>query len=321
METKSQKIVVVTGASAGVGRAVAHEFGRHGATVALIARGREALNDVAREVESRGGRAIVLALDVSSWAAVREAADRVVGIFGRIDVWVNNAMVSVFSPVAEMKADEYRRVTEVTYLGTVHGTLAALAHMKPRNRGAIIQVGSALAYRSIPLQSAYCGAKHAVLGFTESLRVELLHDKSEVTVSMVELPAVNTPQFRWVRSRLPNRPQPVPPIFQPELIARAVYWTSQTRVRETCIAFPSWKAIFAEKWIPSFADRYLARYGYKSQQTDQPVSPDRRDNLYSPLPQLASTHGDFDAQSREWSLMFFWIRCKYGLWSLIAHGI
>src|SRR2546422_11601102 len=208
MSAKKNEVVVITGASAGVGRATVREFARHGALIGLIARGRDGLEEAKKEAEELGGRALVLPCDVADTAAVDAAADQVERELGPIDIWINNAMVSVFSPVKEMTPEEYRRVTEVTYLGAVHGSLAALKRMLPRNRGTILQVGSALAYRSIPLQSAYCAAKHAVLGFTESLRTELLHDKSKVHVTMVQLPALNTPQFEWVKSRLPNKPQP-----------------------------------------------------------------------------------------------------------------
>src|SRR5918999_1335603 len=221
--TKRPEVVVITGASAGVGRATVREFARRGAHVALIARGRDGLEAARREVEREGGRALVLPLDVADADAVERAAERVERELGPIDVWVNNAMVSVFSPVREMRPEEYRRVTEVTYLGYVHGTLAALRWMLPRDRGTVVQVGSALCYRGIPLQSAYCAAKHAVQGFTESLRCELIHDNSNVKVTMVHLPATNTPQFDWSRSRMPRRAQPVPPVYQPEVAARAVY--------------------------------------------------------------------------------------------------
>src|SRR5438067_6703761 len=221
-----QEIVVITGASAGVGRATAQAFGRRKARVGLIARGRAGLEGAKREIEAAGGEAIVLPLDVADPDAVEQAASEVERTFGAIDIWINNAMVSVFSPVAEMQPDEYRRVTDVTYLGYVWGTLAALKRMRARNRGVVVQVGSALAYRSIPLQSAYCAAKHAVKGFTESLRTELLHDGSGVRVTMVHMPALNTPQFGWVRSRLPHKAQPVPPVFQPEVGAKAVVYAA-----------------------------------------------------------------------------------------------
>jgi NAD(P)-dependent dehydrogenase (short-subunit alcohol dehydrogenase family) len=267
--------------------------------VALIARDELALEDVAREVASAGGRALVLPLDVSDADAVETAAARVESELGPIDIWVNDAMVSVFSPVHEMQADEYRRVTEVTYLGYVHGTLSALRRMRPRDRGTIIQIGSALAYRAIPLQSAYCAAKHAINGFTESLRVELLHDKSKVQVVQVQLPAVNTPQFDWVRSRLKGRAQPVPPIFQPELIADAVTWVAEHPRRELVIGASAAVAVLGDKLAPGIADRYLAGGGYQAQQTSEPEDPNRPDNLYQPVRGLHRTRGRFDDRARD----------------------
>jgi NAD(P)-dependent dehydrogenase (short-subunit alcohol dehydrogenase family) len=240
-------VVVITGASAGVGRATAREFARRGARLGLIARGHEGLEATREEVERLGGQALVLPGDVADAARVEESARRVEDRFGAIDVWINNAMASVFSPVKEMEADEYRRVADVTYLGVVHGTLAALRRMAPRDRGVIVQVGSALAYRAIPLQSAYCAAKHAVAGFTESLRTELLHDGSRVHVTIVHLPALNTPQFDWVKSRLPRRAQPVPPIFQPEVAARAIVWAARHRRREVWVGGPTVRAILADR--------------------------------------------------------------------------
>jgi NAD(P)-dependent dehydrogenase (short-subunit alcohol dehydrogenase family) len=258
------RVIVVTGASAGVGRAAVREFARERdgrVKIGLIARGIDGLEAARREIEAMGGEALVLPLDVADAERVEEAATRVERELGPIDVWVNNAMVSVFSPVSRMTAEEYRRVTEVAYLGCVHGTLSALKRMRERG-GVIIQVGSALAYRSIPLQSAYCAAKHAVLGFTQSLRCELLHERIPVHVCNVHLPAINTPQFGWVRSRLPGAPQPVPPIFQPEVAARAIVWmTHHPRKRELWVGGPTIKAILAEKLVPGFADRYLARMG------------------------------------------------------------
>src|SRR5438552_13675530 len=230
------EVVVVTGASAGVGRATARAFGKRGAKVGLIARGRDGLEAAKREIEADGGEAIVLPLDVADHDAVERAAAEVERAFGPIDIWVNNAMLSVFSPIMEMKPEEYRRVTEVTYLGTVWGTLAALRRMKPRDRGALVHVGSALAYRGIPLQSAYCAAKHAVQGFHDSLRCELIHDNSNVRVVMVNMPALNTPQFRWVKSRLPRKGQPVPPIYQPEIAAEAIVWAAYSSRREINVA-------------------------------------------------------------------------------------
>ena len=299
------EVVVITGASAGVGRATAQAFGRRGARVGLLARGRDGLEGAKAEVEAVGAKALVLPTDVSDAQAVEAAAGEVEERFGPIDVWVNNAMVSVFSPVKEMTAEEFRRVTEVTYLGTVYGTLAALKRMLPRNRGSIVQVGSALAYRGIPLQSAYCGSKHAIQGFTESLRSELIHDRSDVQLTMVQMPALNTPQFGWVRSRLPRKPQPVPPIFQPEVAAEAIVWAAQHRRNELWVGWPAVKAIWGNKLIPRELDYYLARTGYDSQQTDEPVDQDRKDNLWEPLPGDHGAHGSFDNRANRRSYQWW----------------
>lgn len=294
-----KRIVVVTGASAGVGRAAVRAFARQGADVGLIARGIDGLDGARREVEAEGGRALVLPADVASAGQVEEAAARVERDLGPIDVWVNNAMVSVFSPVRELLPDEVKRVTEVTYLGVVYGTLAALKHMLPRDRGSIVQVGSALAYRGIPLQAAYCGAKHAIQGFTESLRCELLHDGSRVHVAMVQLPAMNTPQFDWVKSRLPRQPQPVPPIYEPEIAANAIVWAASHRRREISVGSPTVAAIWGNKIASPLLDRYLARTGYDSQQTDEPADPNRPDNLWRPLAGDHGAHGRFASRSAD----------------------
>jgi NAD(P)-dependent dehydrogenase (short-subunit alcohol dehydrogenase family) len=295
---RHERVVVVTGASAGVGRAVARLLARPGTAIGLVARGRDGLEAAAREVEEAGGHALVVPADVADADAVEAAADAVEAAFGPITGWINNAMVSVFSPVREMTAAEYRRVTEVTYLGYVHGTLAALRRMCPRDRGVIVQVGSALAYRGIPLQSAYCASKHAIQGFTESLRCELLHDGSAVRVAMVDLPAMNTPQFEWVRSRLPGRPQPVPPIYQPEVGARGVVAALEDPSRrERWIGLPTWVAIVGNRIVPGFYDRILARTGYAAQQTDEPLPAGRRDNLLAPVPGDHGAHGRFDARA------------------------
>ena len=281
-----QEVVVVTGASAGVGRAVVREFARHGARIGLIARGEAGLDAARRDVERLGGTALVLPCDVADAEAVEAAAARAERELGPIDVWVNCAMQSVFSPFKEMTAEEFRRVTEVTYLGYVYGTMAALRRMLPRDRGKVVQVGSALAYRSIPLQSAYCGAKHAGVGFTDAIRCELVHDGSRVSITAVHLPAVNTPQFRWVKSRLPNKSQPVPPIFQPEVAARAIYWAAHTDKREVWVGGPTVKAIVAQKFIPGLLDAYLGKTGYEAQQLDEPRERDLdENNLWHPLDQ------------------------------------
>src|SRR5256884_4250096 len=276
----SRRTVVITGASAGVGRAAALEFAREGAQIGLLARGRAGLEAAKNDVEQLGGSALVLPVDVADAEAVDSAAMEIEQRLGPIDVWVNNAMASVFSPVKQMTAEEFKRVTEVTYLGYVYGTLAALRRMLPRNRGVIVQVGSALAYRGIPLQSAYCAAKHAVQGFCDSLRCELLHDNSGVRLTMVQLPALNTPQFGWVKSRLPRKAQPVPPIFQPEVAAEAIYFAAHNPRREFYVGAPSVAVIVGNKFVPGLLDHYLARSGYDSQQYDGAEDPNRPNNLW-----------------------------------------
>ena len=316
------EVVVITGASAGVGRATAVAFAKRGAHVGLLARGRDGLEGARAEVESAGGKALLVPTDVSDAGAVERAARRIEEEFGPIDVWINNAMTSVFSPVKEMTPDEFRRVTEVTYLGYVYGTLAALGRMLPRNRGHVVQVGSALAYRGIPLQAAYCASKHAIQGFTESLRSELLHDRSDVQLTMVQMPALNTPQFGWVRSRLPRKAQPVPPIFQPEVAAEAIYWAAHHGRDELWVGFSAVKAIVGNKIIPRALDRYLAREGYDAQQTDELADPDREDNLYQPVPGDAGAHGDFDGRSSDRSYQW-WANTHRGwlLTGLTAAGL
>ena len=295
------EIVVITGASAGLGRAAAREFGRHGAKVGLLARGVDGLNAAKREIEAMGGAALVIPTDVADAEAVEQAAALIEERLGPIDVWVNNAMASVFSPVKEMLPEEYKRVTEVTYLGVVYGTLAALKRMLPRDHGTIVQVGSALAYRSIPLQSAYCAAKHAIAGFNDSLRCELIHDKSNVRLTMVQMPALNTPQFGWVKSRLKHRAKPVPPIFQPEVGAKSIYWAAHHRRRELYVGWPTVEAIVANKLVPGALDHYLGQNGFRSQQTSEPEDPDRPDNLWKPLPGDHGAHGSFDTSARHTS--------------------
>lgn len=295
--SNESRVVVVTGASAGVGRAVVRDFAREGARIGLIARGKVRLEAAARDVEQAGGKAIVLPADVADADAVENAAARVEHDFGPIDVWVNNAMTTIFAPFHEITPAEFKRATEVTYLGCVHGTMAALRRMRQRNRGSIVQVGSALAYRSIPLQSAYCGAKHAIVGFTDSIRSELIHQDSRIHITVVHLPAMNTPQFSWCRTRLPRHPEPVPPIFQPEVAARAIVWASSHRRREIYVAWPTVKAIYGEMIAPGYADKYLAQIAYSGQETSQPVAPDRPDNLFEPAPGDYAAHGIFDGRA------------------------
>jgi NAD(P)-dependent dehydrogenase (short-subunit alcohol dehydrogenase family) len=316
MNQKSE-VVVITGASAGVGRATVRKFAKHGARIGLIARGLDGLKGAQKEVEELGSKAFAFPADIGNADRVEAAAAQIEADLGEIDIWINNAMASVFSPVKEMTPEEFRRVTEVTYLGCVYGTLAALKRMLPRNRGVIVQIGSALAYRGIPLQAAYCAAKHAVQGFCDSLRCELLHDNSNVRLTMVQLPALNTPQFSWVKSRLPRRAQPVPPIFQPEVAAEAIYFAAHHPRREFYVGALSVAAIMGNKFAPGLLDRYLANTGYDSQQYDGPEDPDRAHNLWQPLPGDHGAHGAFDTRAK---------RCSPQLWTgehraLLAAGV
>ncbi|SMC48320.1 SDR family oxidoreductase [Kibdelosporangium aridum] len=293
------KVVVITGASGGVGRAAARKFAARGDRVALIARGQSGLDSAAADVRAAGGQPMVVPADVADDAAVEAAAERVEREFGRIDVWVNDAFAGVFAPFTAITPAEFRRVTEVTYLGYVHGTRAALKRMLPRDAGVIVQVGSALAYRGIPLQSAYCGAKHAIQGFNESLRCELLHAKSKVRVTMVQLPATNTPQFDWVLSRLPRRAQPVPPIYQPEVAARAIVRAAEhPRRRERWVGMSTVATLLGDKFAPGLLDHYLARTGFSAQQTGKSRDAGQPVNLWEPVDDRKGTdhgaHGDFD---------------------------
>jgi NAD(P)-dependent dehydrogenase (short-subunit alcohol dehydrogenase family) len=315
------EVVVITGASAGVGRATAQAFARLGARVGLLARGRAGLESAKKDVEEAGGRALIVPTDVSDWEQVEAAAAAVEREFGAIDIWVNDAMCSVFSPVKEMTAADYRRVTEVTYLGYVHGTLSALKRMLPRDRGSIVQVGSALAYRGIPLQSAYCAAKHAIQGFNDSLRAELLHDRSRVRVTMVQMPALNTPQFHWVKSRLPRKPQPVPPIYQPEVAAEAIVWAAHHDRREWYVGGSTQFVIAANKAAPGIGDWYLARHGFDSQQYDGRDDPNRKNNLNEPVDADVDfgAHGDFDARAHHECLQARLSRRRHWLaWSALG---
>ena len=289
--------VVITGASAGVGRATAHRFARAGARIGLIGRDASALEDVKSEVEARGGAAFVAPADVSDAQAVFDAADKIAGALGPIEIWINDAMVTVFAPFIDITPEEFRRVTEVTYLGYVHGTQAALRHMRKRDRGVIVQVGSALAYRGIPLQSAYCGAKYAIRGFTDSLRTELLHQRSRIKLTMIELPAVNTPQFDWARTHLPRQPRPVPPVFQPEVIASAIYRAAMRPKREYWVGQSTLEAILGNMALPWLVDRLLARRASEGQMTNAPVPPRRRSNLNTAVHDLHRTRGSFSSEA------------------------
>ena len=287
------KVVVVTGASAGLGRSIVRAFAQRGANVALIARNEDGLNGAKKEVEALGGKALVIPADVSNAADLDKAADLIEATLGSIDVWINNAMVSVFGPVKKMNADEFKRVTDVTYLGQVYGTMSALKKMLPRNKGKIILIGSALAYRGIPLQSAYCGAKHGIHGFFESLRAELYHDKSDVQLSMVQMPAMNTTQFGFVKSYLPNKPKPMGTIYQPEAAAEAVLYAARNNEREVFYGYPTYKTILGNKVAPGFLDKYLGKTGYKGQQTKEPKDAHRQNNLWEPIAGDHGAHGPF----------------------------
>ena len=300
MSSKSQpEVVVITGSSGGVGRAIAHAFAKRGAHIGLLARGQEGLDGAKAEVESLGGKALAIPTDVADHEQVEAAAVAVEEHFGEIDTWVNDAMSTVFARFIDTEPEEFKRATEVTYLGAVYGTMSALKRMKARDRGKIVQVGSALSYRAIPLQAAYCGAKFGIRGFTDSIRTELLNDKSKVGITMVQLPGVNTTQFSWCRSKLPLHPTPVPPIYQPEIPAEAVYWAAHHHRRELWVGYSTLQAIIGTLIAPSIADRYLAWKGIEGQQVkDMPVSPDRPSNLFEPVPGVAATHGIFDDKAK-----------------------
>jgi NAD(P)-dependent dehydrogenase (short-subunit alcohol dehydrogenase family) len=313
------EVVVVTGASAGAGRAIVRRFAREKAHIGLLARGVDGLEAAREEVERAGGKALVLPTDVADAAQVEAAAERVEREFGPIDIWVNDAMTTVFAPFLEITPEEYRRATEVTYLGFVWGTMSALKRMVPRDRGVVVQVGSALAHRSIPLQSPYCGAKAAVRGFTDSIRSELLHRGSSVHLTLVNMPALNTPQFDWCRTKLPRRPQPVPPIYQPEIAAEAVYWAAHHRKREIDVGASTAIVVLGNKFFPELGDRYLAKTGFDSQQSDEPVSPNRRDNLFEPVAGDHGAHGRFDGRATYASPQL-WADTHRGTLALAAIG-
>ncbi|HEY3665995.1 MAG TPA: SDR family oxidoreductase [Polyangiaceae bacterium] len=317
------KIVVVTGGSAGLGRATAVAFARRGAHIAILARDADRLQEAQTEIAQYGGRVLALSLDVADAEAVEEAADEIEEKLGLIDIWVNNAMTTVFAQVEQIEPAEFKRVTEVTYLGFVYGTMAALKRMRRRDRGVIVQVGSALAYRSIPLQSAYCGAKHAVHGFTDSLRCELIHQRSRIHVTMVQMPALNTPQFDWCLSRMPRQSQPVPPIFQPEVGAEAVVWAATHRRRELYVAWPALKTILGNKLFPGWGDRMAARQAWDGQMTKELKTSSSPANLFIPVRGKQGSHGRFDARARAHSPEVWF--SKHRAWlvplSLIAFGV
>lgn len=295
------KTVVITGGSAGLGRSMVREFAKHGANIGLIARGIDGLKAANKEIEDLGGKSFIAVADVAHANEVENAAQKIESHFGSIDIWINNAMVSVFAPFEKIEPKDFERVTDVTYLGQVYGTKAALKRMKPRNKGTIILIGSALAYRGIPLQSAYCGAKHAIHGFFESLRSELIKEKSNIKLSMVQLPAMNTTQFEFVKSYLPNQPKPMGKIYEPEVAARAIVELARNFERELYVGYPTVKTILGNKIVPGYLDKYLAETGYNGQQTDEPASPDRQNNLYAPLPGDHGAHGNFDADATNFS--------------------
>jgi short-subunit dehydrogenase len=296
-----KKIVVITGATAGVGRATAREFAKNGATVILLARDQGRLDDTQHEIEALGAQGHTIDVDVSDAAAVEAAVEHIERAIGPIDVWVNNAMVTTFAPLQDIASDDFRRVTEVTYLGTVYATMSVLKRMRARNKGTIIQVGSALAYRSIPLQSAYCGAKHAIRGFTNSVRSELLHDGSRVHITMVQLPGVNTPQFEWCRTSMQHHPQPVGPVYEPEVAAKAIVWASTHCRRELNVGLPTSVTIAVNKWLPGFFDRYLAGHAYEQQFTGEPIPSDRPNNLFHPVATKYTARGSFEERAHAWS--------------------
>ncbi len=317
MDRKAET-VVITGASAGVGRATVREFAKRGAHIGLVARGKDGLEGARKDVESLGGKALAFARDVSKEGALEEVADAVERELGPIDVWVNDAMATIFAPVSDISPDEFRRVTEVTYLGQVYGTMAALRRMRPRNRGTIVQIGSALSYRAIPLQSAYCGAKFAVRGFTDSLRSELLHDGVNVRLTMVHLPALNTLQFDWALNKIGRRPQPVPPIFQPEVAARAIVFAAFHHRREVWVGVPTVKTILANRLAPGLLDRLLAQIGYTGQLTQEPATADKPANLFEPVPGPYSARGRFDTRAKGESWEFFASRHRAALAGVIG---
>lgn len=313
------RVVLVTGASGGVGRALVRALARKKCKIGMLARGKDGLEGAKREVEELGGAALALPTDVAKSEEIEAAAEAVERQFGPIDVWINDAMVSMYAPFWEISAEEYKHMTEVTYLGQVYGTMAALRRMRPRNRGTIVQVGSALAKRSIPLQSAYCGAKHAIAGFTESLRCELIHEKSDIKITMVDLPGVNTTQFEWTKNRMPHKPRPTGPIFQPEVAAQGIVFAAEHPWRKKVIVgFPAWEAIVGEKFIPGTLDHYLADAAWEGSQLPEPADPNHRDNFWEPLPGDHGSHGPFDALAKEHSGQLWATEHRNGVWAAMA---
>lgn len=314
------KVVVITGATGGVGRATAWTFAKQGAKIALLARGAAQLEATKKEVEQYGGKAITIHADVADAEAVESAAEEIEKIFGAIDVWINNAMNSVFAPIKDIRADEFKRVTEVTYLGQVYGAMSALKRMIPRNRGSIVFVGSALAYRGIPLQSAYCGAKHGIQGFYDSLRTELMHDKSSIKTCMVQLPAMNTTQFGWVLNKLPNKPRPMGKVYEPEVAARAIVYAAANNYREIFVGFPTFEAIIGNKIAPWYADRVLANTGFDGQQTKEPLTTGGMSNVWEPVPEDRGAYGNFASIATNKSFTL-WAKMNSGIMWAFMIGI
>lgn len=313
------RVAVVTGASGGVGRAVVRKLAEKGYSIGLLSRGTDGLEGARRDVEERGGRGLVLPTDVARHEQIEAAADAVEKEFGPIDLWINDAMVSMYAPFWEIGPDEYAHITNVTYLGQVYGTMAALKRMRPRNRGTIVQVGSALAKRSIPLQSAYCGAKHAIAGFTESVRSELIHEKSAVKITMVDLPGVNTTQFEWTKNRMPHKPRPTGAIFQPEVAAGAIVFAAEHPWRKKVIVgLPAWEAVVGEKFIPGLLDHYLAHAAWEGSQLPEPADPHHRDNFWEPLPGDHGSHGPFDAVAKRHSGQLWATEHRAGLLAAVV---
>lgn len=315
MSDQDREVVVITGASAGIGRAAVREFARRNARIALIAREPERLEAARAEAEQLGAQAIAIPADTADYAQLEAAAERAERELGPIDIWVNNAMVTIFAPFDQIAPDDFRRVTDVTYHGFVWGTMIALKHMKPRNRGTIVQVSSALSHRAIPLQSPYCGAKHAIKGFTDSLRTELEHDNSAVHVTLVDMPGVNTPQFEWCKTTLTHHPKPVGTCYQPEVAARAIYWAAHARRAEICVGYPTLGVVLAQKFVPRLLDRYLARTCVEGQQSPQPIPPDRPDNLWTPVPGPYAAQGTFGEHAWTRSPEFWATRNRAWLWA------